>query len=373
MKKQYTSLGMMSGTSVDGVDASIILSDGENQFKLLEEKYYEYDNDLFDEYHKLKKKINTSKDLNYYSTSIKSIENKITIFHAKVFKDISSKIKLDLVGFHGQTIYHNPKEKISLQLGNGNLLSQLIKKKVVFNFRKNDILNGGEGAPLTPIFHKFILKTKKIKLPACILNIGGISNITFLNDFDNHNILSKDLGPGNCLIDSWIQTHTSKKFDNNGEIASRGKINEVILEQALETHENNFKKKNNLSYDTSDFDISFARGLSLEDGAATLTSFSAKLISSSIISFLKDHYNKDIIVIVCGGGRKNKNLIDQIKSNLSKNISIKNSETLGFNGDFIESQAFGYLAIRSVLSLPITFPNTTGCKRACTGGEIINF
>ena len=210
-------------------------------------------------------------------------------------------------------------------------------------------------------------------MPACILNIGGISNITFLNDFDNHNILSKDLGPGNCLIDSWIQTHTSKKFDNNGEIASRGKINEVILEQALETHENNFKKKNNLSYDISDFDISFARGLSLEDGAATLTSFSAKLISSSIISFLKDHYNKDIIVIVCGGGRKNKNLIDLIKSNLSKNILIKNSETLGFNGDFIESQAFGYLAIRSVLSLPITFPNTTGCKRACTGGEIINF
>ena len=147
MKKQYTSLGMMSGTSGDGVDASIILSDGENQFKLLEEKYYEYDNDLFDEYHKLKKKINTSKDLNYYSTSIKSIENKITIFHAKVFKDISSKIKLDLVGFHGQTIYHNPKEKISLQLGNGNLLSQLIKKKLFLTLEKT-IYQTGEKALL---------------------------------------------------------------------------------------------------------------------------------------------------------------------------------------------------------------------------------
>ena len=146
MKKQYTSLGMMSGTSGDGVDASIILSDGENQFKLLEEKYYEYDNDLFDEYHKLKK-INTSKDLNYYSTSIKSIENKITIFHAKVFKDISSKIKLDLVGFHGQTIYHNPKEKISLQLGNGNLLSQLIKKKLFLTLEKT-IYQTGEKALL---------------------------------------------------------------------------------------------------------------------------------------------------------------------------------------------------------------------------------
>ena len=147
MKKQYTCLGMMSGTSGDGVDASIILSDGENQFKLLEEKYYEYDNDLFDEYHKLKKKINTSKDLNYYSTSIKSIENKITIFHAKVFKDISSKIKLDLVGFHGQTIYHNPKEKISLQLGNGNLLSQLIKKKLFLTLEKT-IYQTGEKALL---------------------------------------------------------------------------------------------------------------------------------------------------------------------------------------------------------------------------------
>ena len=375
MGKLFTALGLMSGTSGDGVDASIISSDGINQYKEIKNKYFKYDQKIFENLHYLRNKILKSDDLKINQREITNLEREITLFHAKVVHEILdlSNERIDFVGFHGQTIYHNPKEKISKQIGDGNLLSQLIKKKVIFNFRKNDISNGGEGAPLTPIFHKFILKTKKIKLPACILNIGGISNITFLNDFDNHNILSKDLGPGNCLIDSWIQAHTSKKFDNNGEIASRGKINEVILEQALETHENNFKKKNNLSYDISDFDISFARGLSLEDGAATLTSFSAKLISSSIISFLKDHYNKEIIVIVCGGGRKNKNLINQIKSNLSKNILIKNSESLGFNGDFIESQAFGYLAIRSVLSLPITFPNTTGCKRACTGGEIINF
>ena len=131
------------------------------------------------------------------------------MFHAKVIQDISVGINLDLIGFHGQTIYHNPLEKISLQLGNGSLLSQL-SKKIVYNFRKNDIINGGEGAPLTPIFHKYLIKSK-INLPACILNIGGISNITLIPNLDDTKILSKDVGPGNCLINTWVQTHTNKK------------------------------------------------------------------------------------------------------------------------------------------------------------------
>ncbi len=373
MSKEYTSLGLMSGTSGDGVDASIIRSNGQDEVRILKEKYYEYDEKLFKDFHNLKKKINSTNDLKKFSTAISNLENNITVFHAKVFKDISSGFNLDLIGFHGQTIYHNPQEKISLQLGNGNLLSQLSKKKIVFNFRKKDIDNGGEGAPLTPIFHKYIAKSKNLELPVCILNIGGISNLTLVKSFDNYEIFSKDVGPGNCLINAWIQTHTKERFDLDGKISSRGKINEIILEQALEAHENNFQKRNNISLDTSDFDISFARGLNLEDGTATLTAFSAKILSSKISYVLKDYEKKKIKIIICGGGRKNTSLINQIKMNSKKNLSFFNSEDFGLNGDFIESQAFGYLAIRSILSLPISFPSTTGCASPCTGGEVINF
>ncbi len=373
MNKEYTCLGMMSGTSGDGVDASIIRSNGLDELTILKEKYYEYDEKLFQEFHSLKKKINSIADLKKFSSLINILEKNITIFHAKVVKDITQGFNLDLIGFHGQTLYHNPQEKISIQLGNGNLLSQLSKKKVVFNFRKNDIKNGGEGAPLTPIFHKYLLKSKKIELPACILNIGGISNFTLIRNLNNHEIASKDVGPGNCLINAWIQNHTNEKFDLDGKISNRGKINEIILEQALETHESNFQKKNNISLDTNDFDISFVRGLNLEDGAATLTAFTAKIISSKI-SYLLNEYDKKIIkIIICGGGRKNKSLIKQIKLNSRKNLSFYNSEDFQLNGDFIESQAFGYLAIRSVMSLPISFPSTTGCSAPCSGGEIIQF
>ncbi len=372
MSKEYTCLGMMSGTSGDGVDASIIRSDGLDKLNVVKEKYFEYDEKLFYQFHNLKKKINTSENLKKFSSEIINLEKDITIFHAKVVNEISSGCNLDLIGFHGQTLYHNPLEKISLQLGNGSLLSQLTKKKVVFNFRKNDINNGGEGAPLTPIFHKHLVKSKNLKLPVCILNIGGISNLTFIRGIKNEEILSKDVGPGNCLINEWIQTHTNKKYDNDGKISEIGNINEIILEQALETHENNFQKKNSISLDTNDFDISFARGLNLEDGTATLTAFSAKIISSSI-NFLLKGYDKEIKIIICGGGRKNNSLTKQIKLNSKNNLSFFSSEDFGLNGDFIESQAFGYLAIRSVLSLPISFPSTTGCSAPCSGGEVINF
>ena len=372
MSKEYTCLGMMSGTSGDGVDASIIRSNGLDKFTILKEKYYEYDENIFHEYHNLKKKINSTNDIKRFSSLIKKLENEITIFHAKVFKDISQGVNLDLIGFHGQTIYHNPQEKISLQLGNGNLLSQLSKKKIVFNFRKNDIINGGEGAPLTPIFHKYLIESKKIELPACILNIGGISNLTLITDTKNKGISSKDVGPGNCLINTWMQNNTDKKFDVDGKVSLRGKVNEIILEQALEIHENNFQKKNNISLDTNDFDISFARGLNLEDGAATLTAFTGKIISSKISSLLQENQNKNIKIIICGGGRKNLNLVKQIKINSNRNISFFNAEDYNLNGDFIESQAFGYIAVRSVLSLPISFPSTTGCMAPCSGGEVIN-
>ena len=361
----------MSGTSGDGVDASIIKTNGINQYESIKDQYFEYDIDTYKDIHNLKEKIHKKEDLKTFGKEIDNLERKITIFHAEIIQRLNLDNKT-IVGFHGQTIYHNPKEKISKQLGNGILLNQLTNKSIVFNFRNNDILNGGEGAPLTPIFHKLIVTQNKIRLPVCFLNIGGISNITIIksvNDFIE--LTSRDIGPGNCLIDSWVRKKSNKKYDQDGALALRGDRNEIIFEQAQELYNNrNIKKK--LSFDTNDFDVSFARGLNLEDGVSTLTDFTASIIGEELFSCIKKEANEKIQdILVCGGGRKNKVLIQKISKNLPSNIKLKLIDDFKINGDFVESQAFGFLAVRSILKLPISFPSTTGCKKPSLGGELI--
>ena len=374
MGKIYTALGLMSGTSGDGIDASIISTDGIDQYNEVLNKYYEYDQKIYENLHNLRDTILKSDDLKKSKYEINSLERELTLFHAKVVSEISKLIdrKVDFIGFHGQTIYHNPLEKISKQIGDGNLLSQLTKKVVVYNFRQNDIKNGGEGAPLTPIFHKLIVKQKKIEPPVCILNIGGIANITAINENKNDSFLSRDLGPGNCLIDEWVRNNTKNKFDNNGEIAKKGRMNELIINQALDNFSNSHNQ-NRLSFDTKDFSLGFVRGLNLEDGAATLTDFTGKIIGLGLSSFLSKLNDKDKAwkVLICGGGRKNSSLIEKIKNSTLKNLVIELIDDYGIDGDYIESQAFAYLAIRSFLKLPISFPSTTGCKDPTIGGEII--
>ncbi len=262
---------------------------------------------------------------------------------------------------------------MSLQLGDGNLLSQLTKKNIIYNFRSNDIKNGGEGAPLTPIYHKILLKKIKYNLPAGILNIGGICNFTLINDYSNDKIYSRDIGPGNCLIDEWIQSNTNDFFDNEGKISFRGKTNEVLLESALESYENIQSNNKYKTYDISDFNIAFARGLSIEDGAATLGEYTSRIIVSSLNSFLDEYKISNITILVCGGGRKNKYLIDRINSNAYNKFKLTNIDDYKINGDFIESQAFAYLAIRSYLKLPFTFPGTTGCDKPISGGDFIKY
>ncbi len=373
MIKEFTSLGLMSGTSGDGIDASIIKSNGDNSYNLIKDKYFEYDNDIYRNIHNLKEKITYFKDLEKLNRSIIDLERQITLFHAKVVKELDKINKIDLVGFHGQTVYHNPQEKISKQIGDGKLLSQLTKKNIIYNFRQKDIENGGEGAPLTPIFHQLMTKQIKLNLPVCILNIGGISNITIIEDSkEKFNFKSRDIGPGNCLIDNWMRKNSKKKFDKDGDEAAKGLCNDIIFENAQELFSNRLNKDVR-TFDVNDFDISFVRGLSLEDGAATLTEFTAKVITSSLISELSKKDNKNLKIIVCGGGRKNKILMQKIRTNITKSFKLELVDDFGINGDFIESQAFAFLAIRSFLKLPISFPRTTGCEKPSTGGDFIKF
>ena len=372
MKKIYTSLGLMSGTSMDGVDASIIKSNGEDKYEVVFDQYFKYDEEIYEQLVDIRNKINSSKDLVVNSIVLADIERKITLFHASVCKKIISNnlTDIDLIGFHGQTIFHNANQKISKQLGDANLLSGLLKKKVVYNFRENDILNGGQGAPLAPIFHQLLVNQNKIILPVCILNIGGIANITIVSSKDFNDLKSYDIGPGNCLLDEWIRKNSKKKFDKNGELAKVGKTDEIILNQAIDNHES-IKKKDKLSFDIKDFDLNFVRGLSLEDGLSTLTDFTASIIYDSILTSINLNKDTKLNILICGGGRKNLSLINSIKNKLPFNMKLSLIDDYKINGDFVESQAFAYIAIRSYLEKPISFPQTTNVEKPCVGGIII--
>jgi anhydro-N-acetylmuramic acid kinase len=238
------------------------------------------------------------------------------------------------------------------------------------------MVNSGQGAPLTPIFHNLLSKhideKYQIEFPICFLNIGGISNITKIIKKDENleqNLEAFDSGPGNCMIDDWIRKNSKNHFDKNGSIAKSGKIDQLILNQAID----NFKIDSfEQSLDVKDFDISFARGLTLEDGCATITNFTAYLIAKGVV-YANGNNNKPIKYLICGGGRKNSFLIQNIKDYLlhKKNIKLNSIDDYNLNGDYIESQAFGYLAIRSFLKLPISYPKTTGCVIPTVGGKLV--
>ncbi len=366
MSKSFYSLGLMSGTSGDGVDASIIQSDGDTHYKVILDKYYKYNQEIYENIHNLKDQINDLNDLKTLSKKIQLLEEEITIFHANAIKEISKdlKLKIDFVGFHGQTIFHNAKEKVSEQLGDGKLLSKLINKTVIYKFRQNDLKNGGHGAPLTPIFHKLLKQKFKIN-DATFINIGGIVNITSIQN--NEDMSGTDIGPGMCLIDKWMRLKLNKNYDSEGALGKSGKVNKNCLNNLLKNFkkkENSLTKKSVQSFDTKHFNFSFVKDLSPQDGVATLTEFTAQII----ISFLKSRKLNKHNIILCGGGRKNNFLLEKLKKNIN---NIQLIDDYGIDGDYIESQAFAYLAIRSYLNLPISFPTTTGVKKPCVGGVIV--
>lgn len=353
----------MSGTSLDGIDASIIRSDGEQSIDIIDDYYLKYDEKLR---LKLKKTIDSCKSKSEFeklSKSISIIEKEITLLHVKACKLImkrNKEIKPNLIGFHGQTIIHKPKKGYSIQIGDSRMLSKFTKTPVISNFRENDILNGGEGAPLAPIYHQLILLKTKSDLPSVVINIGGISNITYVKK--KNDIISFDTGPGNYLINEWVKNKSQIEFDEGGKIATSGKVDKDILNKFL--GDSYFKKKYPKSLDVKDFNLNKVSQLSLEDGCATLSMFTVESICLAVKS-LDTKPNK---ILFTGGGRKNKFIINSIRKKL--NIPIFLIDEFNLDGDFIESQTFAYLAIRSYLKKFITFPNTTGVKQSSLGGKI---
>ena len=376
-KKIFTTLGLMSGTSMDGVDLSLIKSDGYNHIEQIYDIYYEFGEELHKELVLLREDIKDAEDLKKNSSKIDKVEKKFTLFNAKLINQFIDEkgFKPDLIGFHGQTIFHQAKDKISIQIGDSYLLSQLTKCSVVSQFRQKDLDEDGQGAPLTPIFHylitKKINKQFNINYPINIINIGGITNVTSIvkTEIIEKDIFAYDIAPGNCLIDEWMRKNSFKKFDHNGEIALSGKVDKLILNQSIDNFEIKSIKE---SLDIKNFDISFVKGLSLEDGCATLTEFTAHLISEGLKKVDQINNIKTKNIIICGGGRKNKYLMSKVYQFLNnKELNLKNIDDFNINGDFVESQAFAYLAIRCFLNLNISFPNTTRCTKPCSGGKIV--
>ena len=361
--KIYTVIGIMSGTSMDGVDFSLIKTDGINIAKIILEKEYKYTDNYKKKIKKLVQNLPQSqkKQILYTAKNEKFITNKFLYYIKKFLKDIEpNSHNIELIGLSGQTILHNPIKRYSIQLGSGKEIYNKIKIPVISNFRQKDLLNGGQGAPIGSFYHQSILN--KINHKACIINLGGIANITITNKKD---LISYDMGPANALIDDLSNYFYNKNFDKNGFYASKGNIIKNIIHKF--NQDIYFRKKYPKSLDRNYFNIFFTKLKKCNADDAIHTA--SMMTVNSIVNGIKLLKQKIEIVILTGGGRKNLFIKKKLQKILkSKEIKIVNIENYGFNGDMVEAQMFGYLAIRSIKKLPLSLPSTTGVKTPTTGG-----
>lgn len=361
MTKIYKAIGLMSGTSMDGIDLALIESDGKNIIKCQDFFYREYEKSFRE---KLANLINQGASLN----EIKLIENELTILHANLVNDFLREKKIrreeiDLIGFHGHTILHNPAQKITWQIGNGNLLNAATKIPVIADFRSADVALGGQGAPLVPIYHMHLFANQK--QPCAVLNIGGVSNITFFNGNDEEKIQALDICFGNAPLDDLVKKHLNLNYDKDGALAKSGQVDFALCDKILQNQI--FHSKPPRSFDRGDFAkiLTPITSLKINDALASLCFIHAKAVAIS----LKFFNEKPQEIFICGGGRKNHALIDEIKKQLPE-IKIKTTEEINLNGDAIEAGAFAFLAIRKIENLPISFKNTTGVSESSVGGVL---
>jgi len=360
-KDKFFAIGVMSGTSFDGIDISLISSDGKKYFKPIISSFYKFSS-------KIRQKlfqISTNFNENQYSLGLlSSIESKITQEYIKAIKAFISKNKLrkiDLIGIHGQTIFHNPKKKISLQLCDSNILYNELKIKVISDFRQNDLKFGGQGAPLVPIFHKMLVSYLDLKGNIIFINLGGVSNLTYIPL--KGRLKAYDTGPGMSLLDQYVHLKKNKMFDRNGNFSLKGKINHKVLDSVL--RDKYFNKRPPKSLDKLYFSLKPFEKLNFNDACATISSFTGKSILREIAKFKIEK------VIVSGGGIKNRHIFNILNEALKSKLFIIDEFKL--DKDFIEAQAFAYLAIRRIKKLPISFPGTTGVSYPVPGGKIAGY
>jgi len=358
-------LGLMSGTSMDGIDAAILSTDGE--------AIAEFGATLFRPYSADERTLLTAAldaapelaDRTARPPALKAAEAAVEAAHIAAVSELLAQAglaaeDLDVIGFHGHTVLHDPARRLTVQIGDGGRIAQATGIDTVWDMRAADMEAGGEGAPLAPAFHRALAEASRIERPAVIVNIGGVANVTWLGE--GGAMLAFDCGPGNGLIDDLVQTRTGRAMDEGGALASRGQADERALATLL-AHPF-FETVPPKSLDRRYFSIRPVAGLSLEDAAATLTGLTA----AAIIEAARYTPQPPRIWVLSGGGARNPALIAAIRARTDAPVTT--ASDLGWSEEFIEAQAFAFLAVRSLRDLPLTFPGTTGVPEPLTGGRL---
>ena len=364
--KMMRALGLMSGTSMDGIDVALIDTDGEQAVHRGPGMCFPYNPDQREMLGEALRHASGIVRRHERPGNLMEAERVLTELHAAAVHAFCrrkgiDRSTIDVIGFHGQTVLHRPRQRLTVQLGDGALLAELTTRKVVFDLRAADVEAGGQGAPLVPVYHR-ALAGRIAEKPVVIVNIGGVSNVTWIGG--DGTLLAFDAGPGNALIDDLMKERRGHACDENGALASEGRINEEIVTEYLQ--DSFFSGGVPKSLDRNAFDIASVLALSDADAAATLSAFTARAIAKA-----REHFPEEPrLWIVCGGGRKNKFIMSQL-AGLVEN-ALAPAEAAGLDGDSLEAEAWGYLAVRSLKGLPISFPGTTGVGAPLPGGVAIS-
>ena len=349
-----SAIGLMSGTSLDGVDAAWLETDGHTIRKTAPGVTLHYEDSLRAD---LRALLDLAPALSPSDPRLLAAEQKLTEDHAMAIALLARPAQL--IGFHGQTILHAPEEHRTWQIGDAALLARLTRTPVIHDFRAADVAAGGQGAPLVPLFHAAL--AEKLPKPLLIVNIGGVANLTWLGQ--DGEILACDTGPGNGPLDDWIFTHTGHPYDEDGAIAAAGHARQDRL--ALLMSHAFFQKPAPKSLDRLTFSALIAeatKNLSLEDGAATLAAFTAAAIAAAPLP------GRPVRILICGGGRKNRAIMSRLQK--LTEAPVEPVEAAGWDGDSLEAQCFAYLAVRSHLGLPLSLHTTTGVPHPTHGGKL---
>jgi anhydro-N-acetylmuramic acid kinase len=349
-------IGLMSGTSMDGIDAALIWTDGVSAVRAGPALTVPYGAALR---RRLQKVV---AERGAEPKAREKVARDITLAHAEAVEGLLAATgvgadAVDVIGFHGHTVFHNPAERVTIQIGDAALLAERTGIGVVAQMRLADVKAGGQGAPLVPLYHA--ARAAKLEKPVAVLNIGGVANVTWLAADDR--IVAYDCGPGNALIDDFVHAKTGKLYDTSGTLSLSGKVDEAVLAALLDNPY--FDLPPPKSLDRNAFDASGVTSMSASDGAATLAAFTVQAAARSLLELGNPRQ-----LLVCGGGRLNRGIMEGLRTALPQ-TEVLPVETVGWRGDALEAEAFGYLAVRSLKGLPLSLPSTTGVPLPMPGGE----
>jgi len=338
---------------MDGIDAALIRTDGVEVSEFGLTRSYPYDEAF----------RGRLRGVLGLSGPIDQVEQELTRLHGDavlaLLRDANfAAADIDIIGFHGQTVLHEPEKGRTRQIGDAAQLARAAGIDVVYDFRSADMVAGGEGAPLAPLFHAAL--AAKLEKPIAVLNLGGVGNVTWIGEGENR-ILAFDTGPANSMVNDWMERQANEPLDRDGATARRGKVRAQALAELLTN--DYFERSPPKSLDRDHFSLDPVRSLSLEDGAATLTAFTAASVAESRRHMPEPPRRW----LVTGGGRHNPTMMEALVKQLD--APVLPVEAVGWDGDALEAQAFGFLAVRSLEGLPLSLPTTTGCRNAVTGGR----